>query len=257
MSLARPRTRHCCPPGRHRHHRSATPACHVRSVLPWLHLSQHARSCGHRGHRQNRRLEVLHGDQLVVLDHRLAHARVSWTFCRAPFAWSLSAARLARRYPFDAATPFVWRRAILCWALASSAAHRLRCPRNGRSEAGSVVVAVVDTPQSMPMAHRLHERPRPRGEPQTTQTSSRRCPGRRGRSQPMAVRGTTRPGYSPQRQTQTQTPATNEKPRVVYSNDPRVLRAFNGAPALDLERVVQRLRVVQQHLLLGNLRPCT
>jgi hypothetical protein len=77
LSLARPRTRHCCPPGRHRHHRSAGPACHVRSVLPWLHLSQHARSCGHRGHRQNLRLEVHHGDQLVVLDHPLGpHARV-------------------------------------------------------------------------------------------------------------------------------------------------------------------------------------
>jgi len=65
------RAGHRCVGGRHQHHRSARPRA-AFDQFPLRRTYRGVRTlAGHRGLRQERRLEILHGDELVVVDHSL------------------------------------------------------------------------------------------------------------------------------------------------------------------------------------------
>ena len=142
--------------GRHQHHLPARPRTPLDQFRLHAPIAASAALRAIRDLARNFGLKSSTAIRWWLSTTRLAHCRASWVFCRAAFLCDpgglplRAQVALRRGLALGPATT-----GHLALALARSAAHRLRWPRCGRSKAGSVVVAVVLTPQSTPMAGRF------------------------------------------------------------------------------------------------------
>ena len=139
--------------GRYQHHLPARPLANLDQDA-FRGADRRVRGLArHRGLGQELRLEVLDGDQGVVVDDALAPipGRRGRTAGPPSCAVGRPAVRRDGTRPTGPGRADVGGGPSSAVRCANSAAQRFRWPRCGRSNAGSVVVAVVVTPQSMPI----------------------------------------------------------------------------------------------------------